>query len=58
MRLILTSVVLLFFLFPALASGETMDDFVERKGPWIGYHLNATVDENFTGIFKGGVRVD
>ena len=60
MRHILTSVVLLVLLFPALASGETMDDLVERDG----IHYKKYTDVPFTGkttgkeqgTFKNGVR--
>ena len=88
MRHILTSLVLVVFLFPALASGETRDDLVAREGlfykkftdvpftgemtgleqgqikdgvkdgPWVSYYKDGTVNEEYTEIFKDGVRVD
>ncbi len=113
MRRILAPSLLLVFLFPSLALGETMDDLVEtnglyykkftdvpftgkiagkyhqgsikngkkdgpwvlyhdngqlwskgtykdgeRDGPWVSYWNNGTVDENYTGTFKDGVKVD
>jgi antitoxin component YwqK of YwqJK toxin-antitoxin module len=49
MRHILTSVVLVVFLFPSLASGETMEDLVEREG----IHYNKLSDVPFTGEVTG-----
>ena len=60
MRYILTSVVLIVLLFPSLASGETMDDLVERDG----LHYKKFTDVPFTdevtgkeqGIYKDGKK--
>jgi len=49
MRHILTSVVLLVLLFPALAFAETMDDLVERDG----LHYKKFTDVPFTGKVAG-----
>jgi hypothetical protein len=49
MRHILTSVVLLVLLFPALALGETMDDLVKRDG----LHYKKFTDVPFTGEVTG-----
>ena len=49
MRHILTSVVLVVFLFPSLASGETMEDLVEREG----IHYKKLTDVPFTGEVTG-----
>ena len=46
MRHFLTSVVLLVFLFPAIASGETMDDLVYTNG----LHYKKFTDVPFTGV--------
>jgi len=52
MRHILTSVVLLVLLFPALAFGETMDDLVEREG----LHYKKFTDVPFTGKTTGKIQ--
>ena len=52
MRRILTSVVLLVLLFPALASGETLDDLVEREG----LHYKKYTDVPFTGKITGNAQ--
>ena len=49
MRHILTSVVLLVLLFPALAFGETMEDLVETDG----LHYKKFTDVPFTGKVTG-----
>ena len=49
MRHILTSVVLLVLLFPALAFGETMDDLVVTDG----LHYKKFTDVPFTGKVTG-----
>ena len=49
MRHILTSVILLVLLFPALALGETMDDLVKRDG----LHYKKFTDVPFTGEVTG-----
>ena len=49
MRHILTSVVLVVFLLPSLASGETMEDLVEREG----IHYKKLTDVPFTGEVTG-----
>ena len=56
MRHILTSVVLLVLLFPALALGETMDDLVERDG--LHYKKFSTVPftGKITGQYQGSFR--
>jgi hypothetical protein len=51
MRHILTSVVLIVLLFPALASGETIYDLVITHG----IHYNKFTDVPFTGEVAGKV---
>ena len=60
MKRILAPILLLTFLFPALAFGETMDDLVERDGihykqfsdvPFMG-----KVTGKVQGAFKGGLK--
>ena len=56
MRHILTSVVLLVLLFPALASGETMDDLVEREGLFYKKFTNVPFTGEMTGLEQGQIK--
>ncbi len=56
MRHILTSVVLLVLLFPALAFGETMDDLVETNGLFYKKFTDVPFTGKITGKVQGSFR--
>ena len=56
MRHILTSVVLLVFLFPSLASGEMMEDLVERDGLIYKKFTDVPFNGKVTGQYQGELR--
>ena len=56
MKRILTSLVLLVLLFPALASGETIGDLVEREGLFYEKFTNVPFTGEMTGLEQGQIK--
>ena len=56
MKRILTSMVLMVLLFPALALGETMKDLVERDGLFYKEFTDVPFTGNITGKTRGTIR--
>ena len=56
MKRILTSIVLMTFLFSGLALGETMDDLVERDGLYYKKFTDVPFTGEVTGKYQGSFR--
>ena len=56
MRRILAPILLLVFLFPSLALGETMDDLVETNGLYFKKFTEVPFDGTVTGRHQGKIK--